>query len=256
MKTWTAVGRAVAMCAIVLCNAGARAQTADPCTVPGYLLYGEFLLHRVTAIVNKDKTLKILVLGGTSSTLPGPQGATYAYPARLEAALKRRLPGVAVTIVAVTKSRQPASETAEIIKKLVLDEKPNLVVWQTGTFDAVRGTDLEVFRSAVDGGVATIQAGGADVVLVNMQYSPRTESIVAVGAYADSMRWVAREREVPVFDRLAIMRYWYDEGQFDLYAATKDIGMAKKVHDCLGDALASLIIDAGHLESHEGLAPR
>ena len=57
-----------------------------------------------------------------------------------------------------------------------------------------------------------------------MQYSPRTESIVAVGAYADSMRWVAREREVPLFDRLAIMRHWYDAGQFDLYAATKDIG--------------------------------
>jgi len=256
MKTWTAVGRAVAMCAIILCGAGARAQTADRCAVPGYLLYGEFLLQRVTATVNKDKALKILALGGTSSTLPGPQGATYAYPARLEAALKRRLPAVTVTIVAVTKSRQSASEIAETIKKLVLDEKPNLVVWQTGTYDAVRGTDLEEFRAAVDSGVATIQAGGADVVLVNMQYSPRTESIVAVGAYADSMRWVAREREVPVFDRLAIMRHWYDAGQFDLYAATKDMAMAKSVHDCLGGALASLIIDAARLESQERAAPR
>jgi hypothetical protein len=256
MKMWTAVGRAVAICAIILCNAGARAQTADPCAVPGYLLYGEFLLQRVTAVVNKDKTLKILVLGGTSSTLPGPQGATYAYPARLEAALKLRLPSIAVSVVTVTKSRQSASEVAESIKKLLLDEKPNLVVWQTGTFDAVRATDLEQFRAAVDGGVAAIQAGGADVVLVNMQYSPRTESIVAVGAYADSMRWVAREREVPVFDRLAIMRNWYDAGQFNLYAATKDIGMAKKVHDCIGGVLASLIIDAARLESQEQAAPK
>lgn len=256
MKTWTAVGRAAAICAIVLCGAGARAQTTDPCAVPGYLLFGEFLLQRVTATVYKDKVLKILVLGGTSSTLPGPQGSTYAYPARLEAALKRRLPGVTATIVTVTKSRHSASEMAETIKKLLLDEKPNLVVWQTGTYDAVRGTDLEAFRATVDGGVATIQAGGADVVLVNMQYSPRTESIVAVGAYADSMRWVAREREVPVFDRLAIMRHWYDAGQFDLYAATKDIGMAKSVHDCIGGALASLIIDAARLESQERAAPK
>lgn len=89
-----------------------------------------------------------------------------------------------------------------------------------------------------------------------MQYSPRTELIVAVGAYADSMRWVAREREVPVFDRLAIMRHWYDAGQFDLYAATKDMAMAKSVHDCLGGALASLIIDAARLELQQGVAPK
>ena len=106
---------------------------------------------------------------------------------------------------------------AESIDKLLLDQKPSLVVWQTGTYDAVRGTDPEEFRAAVSDGVEKLQAGGADVVLVNMQYSPRTESIVAIGAYADGMRWVSREREVPVFDRLAIMRHWYDAGQFDLY---------------------------------------
>ena len=127
---------------------------------------------------------------------------------------------------------------AESIDKLLLDQKPSLVVWQTGTYDAVHGTDPEEFRASVSEGVEKLQAGGADVVLVNMQYSPRTESIVAIGAYADGMRWVSREREVPVFDRLAIMRHWYDAGQFDLYKATKDMKMAKSVHDCLGRALA------------------
>ena len=67
---------------------------------------------------------------------------------------------------------------------------------------------------------------------MNMQYSPRTESMVAVGAYADSMRWVAQQHDVPLFDRLAIMRHWYESGQFDLYAATKDMSMAKQVHEC------------------------
>jgi hypothetical protein len=127
-----------------------------------------------------------------------------------------------------------------------------LVVWQAGTYDAVRGTDLEEFRSSIADGVEKIQASGADVILLNMQYSPRTESMVAVGAYADAMRWVAREREVPVFDRLAIMRHWYESGQFDLYATTKDLGTAKQVHDCIGRALASLIIDAARLPAREG----
>ena len=256
MRTWKAVGRAVAIGVIVLCGAGIRAQSASMCDVPGYLLFGDSLLQRVTAAVAKNKTLNIVVLGGASSTLPGPDGAKFAYPARLEAALKRRLPDLEVTVITDMKPRQHAVEMAEKIDKLVLDHKPSLVVWQTGSYDAVRGTDPGEFLAAISNGVEKLQAGGADVVLVNMQYSPRTESIVAVGAYADGLRWVAREREVPLFDRLAIMRHWYDAGQFNLYAPTKDLAMAKGVHDCVGRTLASLIIDAARLETLERAAPQ
>jgi hypothetical protein len=256
MRKWTALGRAVAVGAIILCSAVAHADPADLCAVPGYLLYGDSLLNHVNAAVTKDKSLRIAVLGGTSSTLPGPDGATFAYPARLEAALSSRLPGVHVVVVASPVPRRTAHEMAESIDKLLLDPKPTLVVWQTGTFDAVHGTDPEVFRASLADGVEKLQAGGADVVLMNMQYSPRTESIVPLGAYADAMRWVSREREVPVFDRLAIMRHWYDQGQFDLYKATKDLKMAKSVHNCIGEALASMIVDAARLEAREGTSPQ
>jgi hypothetical protein len=252
MRTCIAIRRAVAVSALFLCSAGARAETADACAVPGYLLFGDSLIQRVTAAASRDKSLKIVVLGGASSSLPGPDGASYAYPARLEAALRRRLPHLTVSVVAHSRPRQPAAKAAEIIGKLLRDDRPSLVVWQTGTYDAVHGTDRAAFRDTLSDGIETMQAGGADTILMNMQFSPRTESVVAVDAYADSMRWVAREREVPLFDRLAIMRYWYDTGQFDLYAATKDIGMAKSVHDCIGRTLASLIIDAGRLESQRG----
>jgi hypothetical protein len=256
MTTWTALGRAVAVGAIVLCSAAAAfGEPADPCSVPGYLLFGDSKLDRVHAAVEKEKALRIAVLGGTSSSLPGPDGVNAAYPARLEAALGRRLPGIKVTVGVVSRPRQTAEQMAESINQL-LDQKPSLVVWQTGTYDAVRGTDPEEFRAAVSDGVEKIKEAGADVVLVNMQYSPRTENIMHIGAYADAMRWVSREREVPVFDRLAIMRHWYDQGQFDLYKATKDLKMAKSVHDCLGRALGATIIDAAHLEAWQGASPQ
>jgi hypothetical protein len=253
MTIWTALGRAVAMGAIVLCSAVARAEpAATPCDVPSYLLFGDAALDRAHAAVAKEKALRIVALGGTSSTLPGPDGASFAYPAKLEEALTRRLPDVKVTVTAVTRPRQTAAQMADGIEQLLLDHKPSLVVWQTGTYDAVHGTDPEEFRASVSEGVGKIKEGGADVVLVNMQYSPRTESIVAVGAYADGIRWVSREQEVPVFDRLAIMRHWYDQGQFDLYRPTKDLKTAKSVHECLGRALGATIIDAAHLEAHDG----
>jgi hypothetical protein len=138
---------------------------------------------------------------------------------------------------------------AQTLEKILAEDKPALVIWQTGTTDAMRGIDPEEFRIAISDGIEGLHAGGADVILVNMQYSPRTESMIAVGPYVDGIRLVARERELPVFDRLAIMRHWSDTGVFDLYAATRDVSLAKRVHDCIGRALAKLIIEAAHLAS-------
>lgn len=246
MKKWIA-----AIVAILVCTAVAPAEPQDACPVPGYLLFGDAPLERVAAAVNKDKKLKIVVIGTASAMLPGPDGANAAFPARLEATLKKRLPKAEISLVTLTKPRQTAAEMSDSIEKLIVDDKPNLVVWQTGTYDAMKGVDPETFRSSISDGVETLHTGGADVVLMNMQYSPRTESMIALGAYLDNMRWVAREREVPLFDRNAIMRHWNDVGAFDLYAATKDVGVAKRVHDCVGRALAAMIIDSAHLEALE-----
>jgi hypothetical protein len=249
MTRWGAI-----VLALLLCAAESHAQQTGDCTVPNYMLFGDNSLERVNAAAVKSKAVKIVAVGTTSSTLPGRDGASNAYPVRLEAALKKRLPGLSITVSAHARPRQTAEQMAEFLEKVALDEKPDLVVWQTGTFDALRGVDPEQFRASVAEGVEALHAAGSDVIIMNMQYSPRTESIIALGVYADNMRWVAREFEVPLFDRLAIMRHWYDSGAIDLYAATKDTSVAKRVHDCIGRALAAMIVEAARLEAFEGKA--
>lgn len=227
----------------------ARAIEPNACDVPGYLLFGESELKRVAAAVKERRRLEIAVIGTASSILPG-SGVT-AYPARLEAALRARLPGVTVNVTSLAKPRQSAGEMVQNIKKLLSDLKPDLVIWQSGTVDAMRGIELDKFGAALDQGIERITAAGADVILMNMQYSPRTESMIAVDLYIDSMRAAAREHEVPLFDRFAIMRNWSDNGAFDLYTATTNPAMAEKVHDCIGRTLASLVIDAARLSPLE-----
>jgi hypothetical protein len=112
----------------------------------------------------------------------------------------------------------------------------------------MRGVDPESFRTSLDDGIDHIIDAGADLILMNMQYSPRTETMISLSNYADIMRVVARDREVPLFDRREIMRYWNDNGNFDLNLATKDLATAFRVHDCLGRALASLVVEAAHLD--------
>lgn len=240
--------------ALILCIAESHARDADACALPNYLLFGDAPLERVNKAAVSRKALRIVVLGTTSSTLPGRDGAASAFPARLEAVLKRQLPGLSIIVGSFVRPRQTAKQMSEFIEKRLLDDKPDLVVWQTGTFDALRGVDPADFREGVSEGVETLQAAGADVILMNMQYSPRTESMIALGGYSDSMRWVARQREVSLFDRLAIMRHWYDNGAIDLYSATKDVGVARRVHNCIGAALASMIVEGARLEPFEAKA--
>jgi hypothetical protein len=100
---------------------------------------------------------------------------------------------------------------------------------------------------ALDDGIDTIQAAGADTVFINMQYSPRTEAMLAVGAYADAMRIIALQREAILFDRFGIMKRWNEAGVIDLYAATRKTDVAEHVHDCLGRLLANVVVEAAKL---------
>ena len=221
------------------------AANADSlCGVAAHLVHADAPLPRAADSLAKSKSLKIVVLGTTSSMLPGANGEALAYPARLQVALQKKLPDAAVKVISLAKPRQTAADMAEGFAKLIRDEKPALVVWQTGTYDAMRGVGAENFQTTLEASVDKLQAGGSDIIFMNMQYSPRTEAVISVAPYADAIRWVALEHGVNVFDRQAIMRQWSELGTFDLLTATKSLDTAAKVHDCFGTMLADLIVEA------------
>jgi hypothetical protein len=248
MKLLTALVATIALNCLPALAAVAEPQ-ADACEVPESFLESEIDLARVTSEVKDKHRLDISVLGTGSSSLPGPEGAHFAYPARLEDALKQQLPGNEIKVTAHIQPKQTTANMVGSLDKILAEDHPVLVVWQAGTADAINGVETEDFRSSLEDGIEKIQNAGADVILVNMQYSPRTAAMLDVSAYADVMRRVAQQRNALLFDRLAIMQYWNDNGTFDLYAATKKYDMARQVHECIGRALASQIISTAHLDA-------
>ncbi|SDO42167.1 lipolytic enzyme [Afipia sp. GAS231] len=226
----------------------ARAEDApQPCDVPAYLLTSESSLPKVTEAVKKGQPLTILVVGSRSSSIPSAEAS--AYPARLQAALKERLPTLPINLSVELQSAKTADEAAATLVKLVEAKKPTLVIWQTGTVDAMRSVDPDEFRSALDEGVVALQTAGTDVVLVNLQYSPRTETMISAPPYLDNMRVVAQQHDVPLFDRFAIMRHWNDAGDFDLFSTAHGLDLVERVHACLGRALSKFVIDSAHLDA-------
>jgi hypothetical protein len=191
----------------------ARAEeAAKSCEVPDDLLASDSALPKVAEAVKSGHALNILVVGSRSSTIGNSEAS--AYPGRLQAMLKEKLPAITVNVSVELEPKKTAGEVAAGLVKLVEDKKPVLVIWQTGTADAMRSIDPDDFRTAVDGGVAALQNAGTDVVLMNLQYSPRTETMISTSPYLDNMRAAAQEHDVPLFDRFAIMRNWNEEGDF------------------------------------------
>jgi len=247
MKSNSASVLGLMLLACFLSAAPARAEdAARNCDVPPYLLATESSLPKVAEAIKKGSPLDILVVGSRSSTINTSDGT--AYPGRLQALLKEKLPKVPVSVSVELQIKKTAEEVAPGLVKLVEAKKPTLVIWQTGTYDAIRSIDPDDFRSAVDQGVAALQNAGTDVILLNLQYSPRTETMTSVPPYLDNMRVVAQQHDVPLFDRFAIMRHWNESGDFDLFSTSHDIDLAKRVHDCLGRALSKFVIDAARVD--------
>jgi hypothetical protein len=237
------------LAAVALIDGAVAAVPEPSCAVPQSFLSSDAELTRALAEVKTRQRLDISVVGTGSSALPSPDGARFAYPAQLEQALQKDLPGVTIKVTTHVQSRATTADLAGGMAKILTDDKPSLVIWQTGTADAMNGVEPESFHTSLDDGVGVIKNGDADVIMMNMQYSPHTESMMDVSGYADIMRFVAQQHNAVLFDRLGIMRNWNDNGIFDLYTATKNYDMARRVHECLGRALASQIISASHLDA-------
>jgi len=238
----------LALLAAVFAAQKVRAEDAPAsCDVPSSLLESESSLPRVAEAVKAGRPLNILVVGSRSSTVGSD--AANAYPAHMEAALKDKLPQLAASVSVEIQASKTAEEVAGGLVKLMEGKRPTLVIWQTGTVDAMRSIDPDDFRTAINEGVVAMQKAEADVVLINPQYSPRTETMISVPPYLDNMRAVAQQRDVPLFDRFAIMHQWNEQGDCDLFSAHHVPELAKRVHDCLGKALAAFVVNTAHVGS-------
>ena len=242
----------------------ARAETdsakTEPaaCAAPAYLLATEARLLKVAEAIKAGGRLDILVIGSRSAVVAAAPDGT-GFPGRMTAALRERLPSIAIAMSLQLQVKKTAADVVANLGRLLEGKSlegrslegrslegrsPTLVVWQTGTVDAIRSADPDDFRAALGQGIAAFRKAGADVVLVNLQYGPRMETMISTAPYLDVMRVVAQEREVPLFDRFGIMHYWSDTGHFNLFGPVHGAAMARRVHDCLGRALARVVLDA------------
>jgi hypothetical protein len=125
----------------------------------------------------------------------------------------------------------------------VLPLKPTLVIWETGTMEAVRGMDVDQFRETLRIGTDQLRAARVELVLMNMQFSRATEAMIHFDPYLTAIRELADANDVPLFRRHEIMRYWAESGLLDLRATDgeKRGRVAAKLYDCIGRTMAQFV---------------
>ena len=218
------------------------------CTVPANFYDTEPTLPKTAAAIASGQPVLIVTIGGASTLGQAAGSSDLAWPARLAVALTRRFPDARVTVLNRAVARQTTQEMAARLDRDVIALKPTLVIWETGTTDAVRGTEIDELRQTIQDGIDRLRASGAEVVLMDMQFSRHTHAVINFDRYESVLREVTDANDVPLFRRHDIMHYWAESGLFDLMTSdnTKLHLLASRLYDCIGQAMADFITRGVH----------
>ncbi|MBV8573790.1 MAG: SGNH/GDSL hydrolase family protein [Acetobacteraceae bacterium] len=185
---------------ILVVPGNANSPMADPLSLP----------HLAQRIAHHEQ-LRIVAFGSSSTEGVGATSPAASYPSQLQAQLTRLLQGRDKVIVLNRGiGGQDADDMAVRISQ-VIAEHPDLIIWQTGSNDSLRGVPLERFVQETTDGIKQIRAANIDVMLVGPQLCLKLDGEHSSGLYRKALRAIGKDMQVPVIHRHEMMRHWLTE---------------------------------------------
>jgi acyl-CoA thioesterase-1 len=242
MSVWRA--SFAALVAVWMSLAAAPAGAADPCDAPADLAGAVEPLRHVARAAATRKALRVLVVGSASTTIGGTSAPQAAYPGMLEAELGRQLLGIGITLQTRGGRGMTANDLGKVLEHALPEFRPDLVIWQTGTVDAVNALDRDEFERVLRAGSERVTAAGADLILIDQQFNRAARATINYAPYRQAMEAVANASDAMLLRRYDLMRHWAETGQIDLERAPRRDWQrtADQLHACLGKVLAQLIV--------------
>jgi len=220
----------------------ASATDAALCPDPASVLREHGGLPNGKLAVAAGEALRIVLVGTQGSVRAGRGEQEPSYAEHIAEAIRIAAPKLSVAVTVHAATGRTTQEMAGEMPALMTKVRPHLVVWQTGTVDAMRGVDLDGFSSALDRGIAAATTGKADLLLVNLAFvGPRMPRMP--NDYVKYMLWSAQSGGAPLVDRYALMKAMSDGGTVDLRTATDEARRAvtQAVNRCLAAVIGRFV---------------
>jgi acyl-CoA thioesterase I len=226
---------------------GARAQaemsTAETCLAANSNLSLGAQLPRTEARLKSGEPLKVVAIGSSSTVGLWVLSSAATYPEVMRRELLRLQSNARIDVVNSGRVGDTIPGNLARFERDVFSFQPDLVVWQLGTNDVAWGghPDDQLSNQVVQG-VRALKANGADVILMDLQFSP----MVLASSYYSRMQAIvseaAQQEHVGLFSRFALMHNSIDAGVPQGALVSFDgLHNSAEGYDCIGRALARAI---------------
>ena len=211
------------------------------CEAPAADIAAPAPLPNLTATLATRKTLRILAIGSSSTYGIGASSRTRSYPAQLTDILEKALKGVDVEIINRGVSGEVAASTAERLRSEVAVSRPDLVLWQLGTNDALARVPLDRFEDIVRTTIAWLKENKIDVVLVGLQYTPRFAKDVEYEAMRDALLKIASSENILYVRRFEAMQF-IARARNAVMMSADDLHLNDLGYRCMAEHVAQAVI--------------
>jgi acyl-CoA thioesterase I len=190
--------------------------------------------------------LRILAIGSSSTLGIGASLPSRAYPAQLAADLGSQW-GIATEVRNAGVGGEMGSLTLVRLRTELASYRPDLVIWQVGTNDALTSVDIANFRAELEAGIAQARAQNIPMILVDPQFCRNAKNPARFEQFAAAVDDAGAKSHVPVFSRFAMMKAWAEQSPATLRASMSPDGlhMSDQGYACFASALAEDIAREG-----------
>jgi hypothetical protein len=239
----------------VASNAGGEPGAA--CDTPAEFTTTDEPLAQFATAIAAGGTVNVLAIGSATTvgsvTVGGqhtsaPEGTSF--PWRMIGALQAALPGVKFALTVRGGRGMTAEDMLPLLDAALKQQHYPLVLWQTGTVEAVRGLRPDNMLEVLNTGAEQVRDAGGDLVLIDPQFSRFLRANTDLDPYDGVLQQVATMPGVTLFHRFDLMRTWANDGRIDLERAPQ-ANRAKaldELNECLGQALARFVVSGADVQ--------
>jgi acyl-CoA thioesterase I len=227
-------------------NLAAAQALAAACDAPTELVRLVHPLKRVAHRIAGGQSLTIVAIGSSSTAGAGASSPAMNYPSRLEAELRTLFPRTDITVINRGVNGEESRDMLARFDRDVFAPNPDLVLWQVGSNSVLRDRPLDEASTSLRDGLKLLREAGPDVVLINPQYAPKVITKHDVDGMVDLIHLTAKEANVDLFERFAVMRYWRltEDIPFSTFISQDELHMNDWSYGCIAKLMAGAIHDA------------